>query len=550
MIETEVINKLSINNIIEKESKSASSDQNNDQQEQKLNNSPIDFFSQSITNKITSKPDEEPKNEEAFECSLNISSEIENVVNSIANKITNDQTKEKSPKSNEEEEMTEIASTDISTGQLESIFKEQSRKIISTENSSENSIETAKPHSISENEISEPRTVVRRQFEKSDASVQFESTDDSIFATMINSPRVEIELKEKTETFDEDAMNNNGNETERQNDDVPTIPISLYTDEELLSELNKLIKTKSLPPYEMHDDLIKFAKKQSLQKLMAEEYEKAAKIDEAIVQLQQSLHQETVTTDISYQMSSLKQYLEEAKNQKVMIEQNHKQRIDQFKQKEQQMIEDKQRQHQEEIKDFEYIWSSEEKMKTFNKPSPKLFQIRRQQKTMAMSHDFKNALYMKKLGDDLQKEESKKATKKAYQTISTKFVSLLSKQEKEMKCMIEYGERRLSRLQNERDNELKANETHIKALENRIKSPILMKRPRIQVSSHSISKSEQLQIPGILSSRTRSQLVNYKLNCDEKTRLDVKMGDVRRITKKLTAKAKKDETSLFSSSFS
>lgn len=39
----------------------------------------------------------------------------------------------------------------------------------------------------------------------------------------------------------------------------------------------------------------------------------------------------------------------------------------------------------------------------------------------------------------------------------SKYMALISKQEKEMKCMIEYGERRLGQLQVQRDTELKTN---------------------------------------------------------------------------------------------
>ena len=107
----------------------------------------------------------------------------------------------------------------------------------------------------------------------------------------------------------------------------------------------------------------------------------------------------------------------------------------------------------------------------------------------------------------------------------SKYMALISKQEKEMKCMIEYGERRLVQL----DTELKANEIHINALEKKLKSHKVM--------------------PGIITPRTRSQYANFKKGADEKTRLEIKRGDVRRITKPPTPtprKGDKSPISLFS----
>ena len=103
----------------------------------------------------------------------------------------------------------------------------------------------------------------------------------------------------------------------------------------------------------------------------------------------------------------------EAQNQKATLEQVHKQRIENFKKMEKQRIEEMQTEHENQRKDFEADWSRSETLKTFNKPSSKLFQIRSQQRAMAISHDFKNARQLKKIGDQMQKEESQKATKKS-----------------------------------------------------------------------------------------------------------------------------------------
>lgn len=89
----------------------------------------------------------------------------------------------------------------------------------------------------------------------------------------------------------------------------------------------------------MREELINFARKQSLYKLMAEEYEEAAKIDDIIISINmQNLQEDSVGSDIFEQTYTIKQYLEQV----------HKQRI-------------------------EAGWNRSATLTTFNKPSSKLF---------------------------------------------------------------------------------------------------------------------------------------------------------------------------------
>lgn len=93
-------------------------------------------------------------------------------------------------------------------------------------------------------------------------------------------------------------------------------------DEELHATLKSQIETKKLPPLEMREELINFARKQSLYKLMAEEYEEAAKIDDNISINMQNLQEDSISSDIFDQTYTIKQYLEQV--HKATLEQVHK----------------------------------------------------------------------------------------------------------------------------------------------------------------------------------------------------------------------------------
>ncbi|OHS99494.1 hypothetical protein TRFO_34077 [Tritrichomonas foetus] len=396
-------------------------------------------------------------------------------------------------------------------------------------------------NSISE-QINGPRIVQRREYEKADACVQHENDndsddddDDSFFATAVDSPRVRESESGRNDQNDDDDDNDN----DEDNYVPPLQPIELFSADELHSALQKLLNTKKLPPMEMRESLINYARKQSLYQLMAEDYDQAAKIDDAIDTLLKSLQQEDLNAETTQQNLTLAQRLEDAKNKRIIMEEKHKQRIDDFKRNEQQRLEDLQQQHEIDRRAFEAEWSSEEVTRQFNKPSSSLFQIRRQQKAFAISHDFANAKALKKIGDAMQKEESIIASIRATDTMRTQYVALLAKQQKEMNCLIEYGKRRLNQLETERDAELKANEIYRNALEARIKNPKTMRRPRVQIPrSVTRSDSRRPSITGVVSVRTRSQYSNYKKTPD-KTRLEVKIGDVRKITKPLTPSPRK-----------
>lgn len=128
-----------------------------------------------------------------FKILFKIYSRQENQIEENNNSNENKEEEEYSSLNNQNE-ATEIELSEINTGQLEAISKDRIQKIISDEENEDNNKSPHSPSNISR-EITEPRTVIRRQFEKSDASVQFESTDDSILATLINSPRFELDAK-------------------------------------------------------------------------------------------------------------------------------------------------------------------------------------------------------------------------------------------------------------------------------------------------------------------------------------------------------------------
>ncbi|KAK8833779.1 hypothetical protein M9Y10_037270 [Tritrichomonas musculus] len=98
-------------------------------------------------------------------------------------------------------------------------------------------------------------------------------------------------------------------------------------DEELHATLKSQIETKKLPPLEMREELINFARKQSLYKLMAEEYEEAAKIDDNISINMQNLQEDSISSDIFDQTYTIKQYLEQV--HKATLEQVHKATLEQ-----------------------------------------------------------------------------------------------------------------------------------------------------------------------------------------------------------------------------
>ena len=361
-----------------------------------------------------------------------------------------------------------------------------------------------------------------------DAAVQIES--DALFETAINSPRIHDEME-----FDNDEQGYEHSQKGRKRDDVPALPpIEQFSPDELHAALQRMIKTKKLPPQEMRQSLLGYGRKQTLYKLMEEDYDSAAKIDEAVEQLAAAIKAEENSPE---DQAQLQNYLEDAKTRKFQIEERHKQMVSTLKEDEERRRSQLEQQHESERQAFENHWASTGTVRQFTKPSSALFQIRKQQRAYAISHDFASAKALKKMGDSLQKEESERASKRAATVMKRQYAIMLAKQEKENRCFLELQKRKFTQLEVEKKHDIEVNDNFKNAVEYRLNNPKTVKKPKIQIPQ-TTARGVDLKGTALLTYRTRNQYSNF-IRAPDKTRLDVRIGDIKKITKSMNPPPKK-----------
>ena len=295
-----------------------------------------------------------------------------------------------------------------------------------------------------------------------------------------------------------------------------------YSEDELAAALDAMIKRGKLPEYEMRPFVVTYAKEETMRSVINEEYERAAKIEKAIKVMMASLRRDEASLDCNQQTLVLKNQLAAAQEQQQSLQTEFQKRITELKDNENRRLDQLYERHEAQRKSFEEDWARPQAVKAFSKPSSSLLQIRKMQKKHALAHDFEQAIRLKAAGDEMQREESDKASKLAQASMKVAYATLIEKQERELDCFMANGHRKLSTLECERDRKLKANENLRSQLETRIKNPKQPRKPRGSMVSSSLDTP-------IIAMKTRNQFARFK-NTSEPTRLTVHI-DMSRIKK-------------------
>ena len=355
---------------------------------------------------------------------------------------------------------------------------------------------------------------------------------DGVLITAVDDPA------QRPETAAETPAGSDLSESEpEQEPDLPPVAECKYSEEDLQAALDRMLKKKRMPEMEMRPYLVDYAKDQSVYQLMRENYDQAAKIDEAVDLLMQSLHRDEDAQDCEKQTESLKEKYQTAQVQNKHIQDEFAQRIGQLREAENERLARLERQHERERSEFEEQWARPETTATYSKPSAQLLQVRKMQKSMAIAHKFEEAKKLKATGDQMQREESVVASQKAVGAMKVAYQQLIDKQEREMDCFMANGYRKLQTLETERDKKLQANEKLRNQLDTRIKGPKVPRRPPVPIPDLAPADTRG-SVTGVISTRTRSQLAVYKKS-PETTRLQIQLGDIQKITKPMTPSPKK-----------
>jgi hypothetical protein len=338
-------------------------------------------------------------------------------------------------------------------------------------------------------------------------------------------------------TEQQEMTNEEPEEYVEDDDEIPSIRLPRFSEEEMRPVLEKLVKSKQLPPNEMVPSILDYARRQNVLALMAEDYDQAARIDTAIDVILQHIRRAGIESECERMAMTLQQRLEEAIVQRRQIQEDYAQRIADFKVRQEQRMESLKQQHESERQGFERQWSRPGAILTFSKPSSSLLQVRQIQKSLAISHRFDQAKELKREGDQMQRVESAVAGGRATDAMKIAYAQLLEKEEKELLCLQQNGERKLAVLEDDRDRKLSANHNLKAQLEAKKVRPMQPQRPVVTVPQVGAKRPARPRVSGIISVRTMVKYVAYK-KANQLEKLEVTIGDVSAITKAMTPAGK------------
>lgn len=210
------------------------------------------------------------------------------------------------------------------------------------------------------------------------------------------------------------------------------------SDDEIYNAMIRLIELGEIPPVEKRKQVIYMLKREGVNAMVNEEYDKAQKMEEAQFYLrdylQADLNQkktefsqnaiETKIRDAQYELKTesdewdelLRAYKERQSNERGKLLQRHKEEQEKFSEK----------------------WTQHSTLIPFNKPSSQLIQLRKMQKNLALTKNFAEAKAIKLRAEELQRQETIEAEKKIKQAIWTSYQTLKEKQKRELDCFDEH----------------------------------------------------------------------------------------------------------------
>jgi hypothetical protein len=293
-----------------------------------------------------------------------------------------------------------------------------------------------------------------------------------------------------------------------------------------------MIKRKQLPPREVRQEVLVYARKKSNRLIFAEQYDEAGEVDLAIDVLFTSMQVDNYNQTSSQQILILRGRLTECKETARETADYWEQQMEAVRISTREKLADMEARHELEHDELQQWWSTPEARIPFSKPSPELLQLRRQQKAMALLHDFGNAKAIKRAAEARERIEGDEGTKRFEAALRITSKQMRDRNQREKDCLIQNAESIIAQLAVEKERSLAALKRTSNALELKIAGPQPVKKATVLLPNlKSRSTSTASTAPsGMITHRTRKQLAEFR-NAPDSYRLDLGACDIRSIVR-------------------
>jgi hypothetical protein len=282
-------------------------------------------------------------------------------------------------------------------------------------------------------------------------------------------------------------------------------------DRQLDQILTAMIKRKILPSYSDRPAVIGYARKKSANLMLAEEYDEASSVDAAIDILGVSIQEDLCAQSSAQQAECLQKRLAEFKATEAKLNEDWSERVERIRARNAAKLEALRGFHAEERKQREAEWAAPQAKIPFLKPSSDLLQIRRQQKSSALLHDFETAKALKAKAESLERAEILEGAKRFQAAYKADINVLVERQQREISCLMATSEAALMRVAADRDKAVLAAERTKKSIEAR-----LVTRRQLKMNPVMKPRTAAVVTPGMITVRTRTSLTAYRKSPETK----------------------------------
>jgi hypothetical protein len=242
---------------------------------------------------------------------------------------------------------------------------------------------------------------------------------------------------------------------EPTSDEIFVSPPTSPEDPEVAKAINLLVNRLIPPPPELHGAVSQVLEKRRVEALMdgdydvAEEQERIAALLQNTIQAEQQKENENRTLDALYQR------WQQLQTQQQQISAKWESKLAEFTAQNDRQQQELQAQWDEELEHFLAKWKDPSFLRPFAKPSPKLLQLREQERAMGIARMYPQAKEMKSIADRLQREETQAAQWRINSQMTMERHKLCLKHEKEARAMTVYRDRTIKAIQNDKARELR-----------------------------------------------------------------------------------------------
>lgn len=256
------------------------------------------------------------------------------------------------------------------------------------------------------------------------------------------------------------SSSNNNNKSNKKVEKEPEEEIDDYT-----RAYRDLINRGTIPPPEYQQDMCMQLRKETLNALVDQDYDLAAKLEDATNLLTSTYVTQCRETEYNSYLTNVNSRISEIQ-QKINHENNKWNKIfNTFKAEQTKQREQLQQKHKDEMAQFEQNWGNAQYLMPYNKPSPQLLSMRKIQKSLALSKRFNDAKQVKERAEILQQQETEEAQRRAIAAMKNNYIAMMERQQKEMACFEEHEKRTELYLIDERGRTIHPMEMEVRKLE-------------------------------------------------------------------------------------